>query len=270
MSTIKYIRAMSFWETVGTMHQLYFKMIFPIIILNIAVFAFTLGVGVLSGAFVGPVLMMTSNVILERPVNFWQSVKRGLSPGLFFKTAIVSLVYAAILLLPVGALDGYFAGLSRSLSDNEVAYFFFVTVIGSFLLPIGFLFIYLLLLPIWVFIPMIMLLEKNGLRSSIKRSFQILSKNFRRTLQVDIFITVVFTVLASITVLASGFNLADVGGDILWEIIYFVVSIACITGINSFPYVFVYYEYRARYEGYSEELLAQEMGYQPMEEMMSV
>ena len=30
----------------------------------------------------------------------------------------------------------------------------------------------------------------------------------------------------------------------------------------------VYYEYRARYENYSKELLAQELGYKPFEEMI--
>jgi hypothetical protein len=52
--------------------------------------------------------------------------------------------------------------------------------------------------------------------------------------------------------------------------ILFGLVFGSITGFISLPYVFVYYEYRARYENYSEELLAEEMGYQPMEEMMNV
>ena len=62
---------MSFWQTVGSRYRLYLKIMVPVILLNIIVNYFSLGIGIVAGIFVGPVLMMTSNAILGKRVKAW-------------------------------------------------------------------------------------------------------------------------------------------------------------------------------------------------------
>jgi hypothetical protein len=50
--------------------------------------------------------------------------------------------------------------------------------------------------------------------------------------------------------------------------LYYAVPI--VLGLSNILYVFHYYQVRAEKEGFNEELLAQELGYQPIEEMMTV
>jgi hypothetical protein len=245
MSTTKFIRPMSFRETIGTMYRLYLKMMIPIIILNLIVNYLTVGIGILVGIFVGPVLMMASNAMLGQRVKAWQSIKKGVSPALFFKIAVASVIYMLIVLLPAIPF------ISQDINFGLALYAFF----------------YLLLSPLWIFIPMIMILEKLGLRASTKRSFQILRKNSGRILQMDLFVTsicvlmtVVFTSLHMDPDPNTNFAISTFGAWLLTSL----------TGFNALPYVFVYYEYRARNENYTEELMTEEMGYQPIEEMMTV
>jgi hypothetical protein len=245
MSTTKFIRPMSFRETIGTMYRLYLKMMIPIIILNLIVNYVTVGIGILVGIFVGPVLMMASNAMLGQRVKAWQSIKKGVSPALFFKIALVSVTYVLLVLI---ATIPFFS------MDTDLA--------GSF-----YVMLYLFLAPLWIFIPMIMILEKQGLRASIKRSFQILRKDFSRILQMDLFITGVCFLMALVFSL-GGTEPGPYGNFFIGTIIAWLV--VSLTGFNALPYVFVYYEYRARKENYTEELMTEEMGYQPIEEMMTV
>ena len=92
-----------------------------------------------------------------------------------------------------------------------------------------------------------------------------LRKNFFRILQMDIFLIVVFTLMAYLISLlflgdVSAFAMGTAGA----------LFMGLISGFSALPYVFVYYEFRARHENYSEELLTQEMGYESMEDIMSV
>lgn len=108
---------------------------------------------------------------------------------------------------------------------------------------------------------MIMLLEKKGLRASIRRSFQVLRANFGRTLGMMILMLVILFVLIFLFIGAS----LSFGDALLYA--YLIMTFL---GLTVLPYVFLYYEYRARYENYNEELLTQELGYLTMDEMMTV
>lgn len=244
MATTKFIRPMSFWGTIGTMYRLYLRFVVPILVLNILIAVMSWWV-LLVGAFVGPVLMMTSNAILGKSPRVWDSFRRGIISVSFLKIAVVSIVYIVLILI---------AAIMAGALDREIG-----AGLPMLIYP------YLFLSPLWIFIPMIMLLEKKGLRASIRRSFQILRKDFWRILQMDVFITLFFIVIASLWALLAGFNAENfaVGSAI-------ALLLTLITGFASMPYVFVYYEYRARYENYSEELLTEELGYQPIEEMLTV
>jgi len=248
MSITRYIRPMSFGETLSSMYRLYLKIMVPILLLNTLIVAMSWWV-LLVGAFVGPVLIMTSNAILGKPLKVWGSFWNGIFSSDFVKIALSSIGY--ILLIVFIFLFFLITGVFGDATDFNVG-------------PPILVYSYVILLPIWVFIPMVMLLEKKGLRASIKRSFQILRKNFSRVLQMDIFIIVFIAVTAYLFSLLMGSTGGFSAGS------YFALLLFLFTGFSSLPYVFVYYEYRARHENYSEELLTQEMGYQPMEEMMNV
>ncbi len=244
MSTSKYIRPMSFGETIGTMYRLYVRFMVPILVLNILIAVMSWWV-LLVGAFVGPVLMMTSNAILGKSPKVWDSFRRGIISVSFLKIAVVSIVYIVLILI---------AALLAGALNKEMA-----AGLPMLIYP------YLFLSPLWIFIPMIMLLEKKGLRASIRRSFQILRKDFSRILQMDIFITLFFIVIAFLWALLGGLSADNFAvGSVV------ALFLTLITGFASMPYVFVYYEYRARYENYTEELLTEELGYQPIEEMLTV
>ncbi len=263
MSTTKYIRPMCFDETLGSMFRLYWKILFPILILNIIIVAMAWWVLPL-GAFVGPILIMTSNAILGKPLKIWDSFLKGVFSASFLKIALVSIGYFVLI---------YIVNIQISTLDYERSF----GDVNYNVLDYGKLsYLYTTLSPLWIFIPMIMLLEKKGLRASIKRSFQILRKNFFRIIQMDIFINICIAIVAY---LFEKLYWSNAGNPSAWYVFYsyyygdpayMALLLLFLTGFASLPYVFVYYEYRARYEDYSEELLAQEMGYQPMEEMMNV
>jgi len=264
MTTSTYIRPMRFGEIVGSIFRLYWKIFIPIIILNIIVNYATLSIGLFTGIFVGPVLMMASDAILGKRLNIWGNIKKGISPGLFFKIALLSVVYitftliVSVLILLLLAWVLIALGLD---TNNQT-----IAAAGGAIWIGATLYIYLFLSAVWVFIPMIMLLEKKGLRASVKRSFQILWRNFGRVFLMALVVNLIVTVIAIVYSVATGqpdlTSWIEQGGN-------FAFILASIIGLNTLPYVFVYYEYRARKENFSEELLTQELGYQPIEEMMT-
>ena len=247
---------MSFRETLGAIFRLYWKIFIPILILNIIVNYFTLGIGIVAGVFIGPILIMTSNAILGKRVKAWQSIKKGTGFGTLFKLSFVSIGYIVITALLSVAILLLVVTIDPSGSDAS-AYIWMLATIA----------IYLFLAPLWIFVPMIMLLEKKGLWGSIKRSFQIIKRNFRRIVQMDLFINlalVVFAYLFSLMVGDPDPFINFLAGAV------FAFVLATVTGLNTLPYVFVYYEYRARHENYTEELMTQELGLQTMDEMMTI
>jgi hypothetical protein len=253
MSLANYIRPMSFRETLGTMFRLYWKVFIPIIVMNIIVNVITFSTFTFIGLLVGPVLIMTSNVMLGQRVKVWQSIRKGVSLGLVFKMALVSIVFLGVIVLLAMVVGGVIGGIAGS---DKVGY------------AVGII-IYALLSPLWIFIPMIMLLEKQGLRASIQRSFQILKKNFIRVAQMDIFINLVLAVMSILLYLLVNDPTQDFFTNFTVGV-GFAMLIAAITGFNAIPFVFVYYEFRARFENYSDALLTEELGYQPIEEMMTI
>ena len=176
MSATKYIRPMGFLETLGTMYRLYFKIMVPILLLNIILVVMSWWV-LLVGAFVGPVLILASNAILGRPLRVLESFRRGIFSVSFLKIAFVSISYIVFIFL---------LGILVTGANFDTNGPLLVVLVYS----------YLVLSPLWIFIPMIMLLEKKGLNDSIKRSFQILRKYARRIVEMDLFISLFISVIA--------------------------------------------------------------------------
>lgn len=249
MSTSNYIRPMSFPQMIGTMYKLYLRIMLPILGLNTILVIMSVWV-LAVGAFVGPILIMTSNAILNRPLKVWNSLLKGIISWAFLKIAISSIAYLMFVLI------------------ISIPFFFTVPNIFVWLGILGYL--YLFFLPIWVFIPMVMLLEKKGLRASVRRSFQILRNGFGNILKMSLFLTIFIVVVSLLfAALVNSTSGAPFSEDFGFAS-FLGILLPLFTGFSSLPYVFVYYEYRARHENYSEELLAEELGYQPVQEMMTV
>lgn len=238
MSTSNYIRPMSIGETIGSMFRLAFKIIGPAMLLYMVLIPISF-LGTVATA--GPVLIMISNAILGKRLKLWNSIRTGIFSASFLKIAVLS--FGSTIVVVMLSLV-----LFPALASTETGIFIPYTCF------------HIILDPILIFIPMIMLLEKKGLRASTKRSFQILRKNFPRVIQMIVFISLILAVMV-LLFLAAG----DIGNAFLTA-----YTLANFLGFTTLPYVFMYYEYRARYENYSEELLTEELGYQPIEEMMNV
>jgi hypothetical protein len=129
----------------------------PILLLNGFLVAMSWWV-IFIGAFIGPVLMMTSNAILGKPLKVWGSVRKGIFSTSFFKMAFASLIYLALIYF-INRITGVLS------LEKEIG---ILPLFSS----------YIIFIPVWVFIPMAMLLERKGLQESVKRSFQILQKKF--------------------------------------------------------------------------------------------
>ena len=239
MSISRYIRPMSFGETLGSMSRLAFKIIGPAALLYLVLIPISF-LGTVATA--GPVLIMISNAILGKRLKLWNSIRTGIFSVSFLKIAVLS--FGSSIMIGIFSYV-----LFPGLASTDTGFFIPYTAF------------HIILDPILIFIPMIMLLEKKGLRVSTKRSFQILRKNLPRITQMVIFISLIYGVMIVLLLLAQ----IDMGSAFL-----VAYTLATLTGFTTLPYVFMYYEYRARHENYSEELLTQEMGYQPMEEMMNV
>lgn len=237
MSTSNYIRPMSFREIIGSAFRVFIKILVPAFFLNF--FLTLLGAFVGMIAIAGPTLLVSSNAILGKRLKIWDSVRKGMFSITFLKilalSSIVTFIYVLIV-LPI-----------MNSNDN----------LGITLVYI----LHIILDPMLIYIPMIMFLEKKGLRASIRRSFQVLRANFSRTVGMIILMVAILLAITFIFMAAS---------QAFADALLYAYLIMTYLGLTVLPYVFLYYEYRARHENYNEELLTQELGYLTMDEMMTV
>lgn len=251
MSQSNYIRKMNIFQLFTTTVVLAFKNFWPLTVINVITWIPSLFY-TLMGLFMGPTLIAASNAILGRPIKVADSFKRGMSPKYLWQFVLVLIPAFIIILLLNDPLFAFFDGIF----DFSIYEEGFGDIFTLFLL-------YFLLFPLYVFFPMAHFLEKLSFRSALKRTFQIIRGNWLRILLV----TVLFFVFWPIYNYTLGYQLfLWFGSDLLS--VYILVFI--LVPFISLFYMLMYYEYRARNENYSEEILAQEMGYQPMQEMMTV
>lgn len=293
MSTSKYIRSMSFGELMRSTFSLYLKSFWPVwfilILINLLfdpiIQRFILAIGLdnlqtlllvpifLPALFIGPAMLIISNIVLERPKKSLTSFLKGMSLGMILK---IFLLFSPILIIILvsrilGLLGPYF----------EKLYLLFS-------IPL------LVLTPLWVFYPMSLLLEKKSVLEAMRRTKTFTGGQVKRLLQIQL-----LTILLSALFWPLGiaryflmwlpdtpvaewfgfglFGIVDVIGiggvvnAIVNRIANGLVLVLPITlGFVITMYILHYYQVRAEKENFSEELLAQELGYQPMEEMMNV
>ena len=144
----------------------------------------------------------------------------------------------------------------------------------------------LLLTPIWIFYPMILLLKKKGFTESIRRMGTFISGQLKRLFQIQILSKVLTSILTPIGMKywQNAYNILPINDPVYAQVLgwsYYTVlrnyismglffTMPLTFGIMITMYVLHYYQVRAENEKFTEELLAQELGYQPVEEMMTV
>ena len=110
---------------------------------------------------------------------------------------------------------------------------------------------------------MVYLIEKRSFGNALKRTFQIIWGNKGRLAVVTILL-LIFWPIYNLTI---GLQLYYIFLSDVFSV--YLLAFFLVPFYNLF-YMLMYYEYRARHENYNEEILAQDMGYQPMQEMMSI
>lgn len=290
MSTTKYIRPMGFGEFFRVSLNLFVRTIWPLWMIyllivftfnpvfrwffinfvptewqrvawDLHVFAFIL----LPAFFIGPAMLTISNVILERPKKTVANFRLGMSLSMIFK--ILMFYSPVLILIPL---------LRYSIRASSGMLFLLFTI------PL------LFFTPIWVFYPIALLLEKKNVVDSVRRIRTFVSGQFKRLLQIQLLLILFIALITpfalyyaeyySMTVdkisylefISSATSKALFGAlaDFLSDALFLAMPLPL--GFAITMYVLHYYQVRAVKENYSEELLAQELGYQPIEEMMTV
>lgn len=221
----KFIRPMNIFQVFGSVITLYLRNFLPFFGINLIIFLPSL---FLWGVFVGPITIAASNAILGKPVKVGESFRQGLS-----KKAVGSLV---VMLVVVYIVIAAFV-IAFYNSENSV-------IIPSLIV------LYLVLGPLFVFYPIVILLEKRGIMPALTRTFQLYFANFLRILAILVLIGAGFLVLSLIP---------------YWYVLLFIINPAM-----TLLFVLTYYEYRARKENYTESTLTQELGFAPLDEMMTM
>jgi hypothetical protein len=216
---------------------------------------------VLPALFIGPAILNISNVILERPKKTLTSFLRGMSAGMILKIFLFFTPYLVLLVILY--------------SNTQHPTLLYVT----------FNILLLFLTPLWIFYPMILLLEKKSVLQTVRRLRIFASGQFRKLAQIQIFLLLITVILIPL----GGYIFQARSPDVFYRIVVWGVLerqkwdylpnliMNCLFYVMTIPfgiaitaYVLHYYQVRAEKENFSEELLAQELGYQPIEEMMTV
>jgi hypothetical protein len=192
---------------------------------------------------VGPVLITVSSVILNRQVSFKESIQKGLSISLLLKILLVSGIFILI-------------------SVFLCTWAFINTPYGWKVLNGFFLFVYIFATQIWIFFPMVIVLEKKGIFPAIGRSFSFLLRSLKNLFLIDLLIFILAVVISYPLQLLINTKALTTPA--------YVIVIPIITTISLTFYVLVYFETRARRENYSADELSQELGFAPLEEMISM
>lgn len=203
----------------------------------------------------------------ETYLNVWKRL-----PSLFFASVILVLILAFVG-VPILYFGATFAALAIILSAALAQFSTILGVIVGFILSIavllGTLFVFFLLASRFAYVPQIILVEGQGVFSSIGRSFSLASGNVKRFAALF-----VFTILATYSALAilyvplgwfaylNGVEIFSFDGDTIpmWYIIanqlISQASLIFLSPIWMLGLSLLYVDERVRHEGYDIELLA--------------
>jgi hypothetical protein len=117
---------------------------------------------------------------------------------------------------------------------------------------------------------MALVLEKKGFRQSMSRAFRLFLTNFGRSILIFIvsaIFSIPFFLLGTFLDAMLGGFVGNMFGQNAVGIFY---AVPFITMFAISFFVMAYYETRARRESYTVENLSQELGFAPLDEMMSM
>lgn len=189
-------------------------------------------------------LLIASDITLGRTVNLRNALNQARSSALFRRLLAASfwfIVLAAILLLAALAIDSFPLWVF-------VAVVLIVVVCAFFLMSC------------------VAILEKRSGFHTVKRSVLFTFRNFGR---IALSLLVMFLIVIVLPqVVLTPIVVADNALIILFLFVLYLFVTALVMAFQNLIVVLLYYEIRARKENYSEELLAQDLGYQASIEMM--
>ncbi len=226
-----------------------------------------------------------SNAVLGRPVSLRASLRRAASVPTLLELLILSipaLVWSAAYRALLGNTGEMFFQFSQGTVSALTV--FLITAASA----LGLLALRILLDVILLFGPPVSVLEKRGPMGTLARVVGLFRSNAGRVLLNygllwAIPLAVLHLVLYfPIALLLAGLSLARAGltveniysiglsvGTTTSLVVYMLISLF-LNPITSLLFTLLYYDTRARKENYQEELLAEEMGYKPLVEMMAV
>jgi len=280
MKVSSYVRPMNTRELFGSAFRLYRKHFFGIFFINlisalmlsllVIITSFVVYLkggyinennGILTTVLVGtaqiiasaPTLIAVSNAILGRPINLRNIYLRVLSLELVWKLFVIS-TFFTLIMLPSNIL-----ALVVPTSENPV-----MLCLVCFISPFIFL-LALCIAPYSTFSSAVAVLEKRNIIQSVRRAFFLSSGHMLRILFNYI---ILWKIPFTIIIFLISFIFALIAENLL--ILYFAIYIVVlfIVPFDTLLCILLYYDIRARKENYSETLLAEEMGYESVGEMI--
>ena len=290
MSTAEnFVRPMGFWELFGVGFKIFLRHFWLFVALTgvPAIFSFVgAGLGqstdatqtqkligliiqllgiVLSFFSVAITLLVASYITIGQTINLKYIAKQALSGALFRKLVSVSLVIALptgiVTIIYVVLMFGLLTG-SSSIS-NSTAQLLLIAIFCGLILAFPLLIIFLT--SATFFTSCVAVLEKRSVGDTIRRAWSLTLFNYWRI----VFSLIVFFILILIMQFSVLPLLLAKSGllIILFTLVYLLV-LASISSFQNLTIVLLYYEIRARKENYNKTLLAQEMGYASITEMI--
>jgi len=244
----QYIKALSFLDLIASIFQIYRKQFLTLLFVNTIVFGLSyLTLTFSSLAFLGVFgqlaeavnVLVCSKAILNKPIKLLDLFK-----DIYLAGYVWTLFLCSLFILPIILLV-------------------FILPADSLVVPFlegltGFTFI---------FLSSIVLIEKKGVIAAFKRFFQLLFGNFWNIASKFAVAYLLYALIRTLLIALLTFLQVDVLFSV--ELVAMAANILCAPVID-LAAVFLYYDTRVRKENFSREILAQEMGFQAINEMMSI
>jgi hypothetical protein len=227
-------------------------------------------------------VIATSNAVLKRPVKIRASFRRAVS------FPILARIFVSV--LPLFLWEAFyvitFDSLHLSVTPGRVDYDYLGRAMLANLLVIANSVITITYSYLILFTPAVSILEKRKEIDTLKRAISLCFRNFGRVFVnygLAFFIPFfVFCFLIGLCMMIPGMALLFSAPSIqagsarfasflyVFMTVFSILSSILVNPIANLFSILVYYDLRARQENYSEDLLAEEMGYETISQMISV
>ncbi len=203
----------------------------------VTLFSVSIMLGVVITQLSAATLLATSNAILGRPVRIWRVLGQIFSINLFGRLLLASLVIAIIVMF------GYV-----------------LLIIPG-----------LVLIVLYSFTSHVLVLEKLDVPDAMTRSRKLVSGEFWHVVWIMFLSAILSLLLTLIPLLVAGFVINS--GDpmvLIFAGLLYLIALLIVSPFYTLVLTLLYYDLRARKENYNEEVLAEELGYEPLAEMLTV